>query len=35
MTVQELIDWVQNLETQTLTNELKDEIINNIQDLEV
>ena len=32
MTRQELIEWIDNLPTQTLTDELKDDIIDNIID---
>jgi hypothetical protein len=34
MSKEELIDWIENLPVQTLTDELKEDIISNIESLE-
>jgi len=34
MSKEELIDWIENLPVQTLTDELKENIISNIESLE-
>jgi len=34
MSKEELIEWIYNLPIQTLTDELKDDIVDKIQDLE-
>jgi hypothetical protein len=34
MSKEEVIEWIYNLPTQTLTDELKDDIVDKIQDLE-
>jgi len=34
MSKEELIDWIENLPVQTLTDELRQEIISNIESLE-
>ena len=34
MTKEEVIEWIENLPVQTLTDELKEDIISNIESLE-